>query len=249
MPATTVETARGPLPVHVARPEADPPWPGVVVVHDALGMTSDLRRQCGWLADHGFLAAAPDLLHWGGRLRCVVAAMRSLTAREGRGFDELEATRAWLAAREDCTGRVGVIGFCLGGGFAVLLAGSGRYEAASVNYGNVPDDADRLLATACPVIGSYGARDRSLKEDPARLERALTAAGIPHDVTVYPDAGHSFLNDHAREQMPAWAVIAGRFAQMDHHAESAADARRRIVAFFHQHLDQAPGHHAADQEG
>lgn len=237
----SVTTSRGPLPVYLAQPDGDPPWPAVVVIHDALGMTSDARRQCDWLAEHGLLAAAPDLLHWGARLRCVIAAMRSLTRRQGRSFDELETTRAWLAARGDCTGRVGVIGFCLGGGFAVLLAGSGRYQVASVNYGTVPDDADDLLIGACPVIGSYGARDRSLKVDPARLERALTAAGVAHDVKVYPEAGHSFLNDHPREEMPAWAVIAGRFAQMDYHAASASDARNRIVTFFHEHLDPKPG--------
>jgi carboxymethylenebutenolidase len=174
--------------------------------------------------------------------------MRSRARRQGRGFDELEATRAWLAARQDCTGRVGVIGFCLGGGFAVLLAGSGRYQAASVNYGNVPDDADQLLAGSCPVIGSFGARDRSLKDDPARLERALTAARIPHDVAVYDEAGHSFLNDHPREEMPAWAVVAGRFAQMDYHPGSATDARHRIVTFFHSHLDPSPGPEPLAQE-
>ncbi|WP_226963972.1 dienelactone hydrolase family protein [Nostocoides sp. F2B08] len=242
-------TDRGPLPVYLARPDTAPPWPGVVVIHDALGMTSDARRQCEWLAEHGFLAAAPDLLHWGGRLRCMIAAMRSLTRRQGRSFDERESTRAWLAAREDCTGRVGVIGFCLGGGFAVLLAGSGRYQAASVNYGNVPDDADDLLTDACPVIGSYGARDRSLRGDPARLERALTTAGVPHDVRVYPEAGHSFLNDHPREEMPAWAVVAGRFATMDYHAPSAAEARSRIVEFLHEHLHPARGVDGRDGRG
>ena len=244
----SVATRRGPVPVYLARPESEPPWPGVVVIHDALGMTSDARRQCDWLAGDGFMAAAPDLLHWGVRLRCVIAAMRSLTRREGRSFDELEATRAWLASREDCTGQVGVVGFCLGGGFAVLLAGSGRYQVASVNYGSVPDDADDLLGDACPVIGGYGARDRTLKDDPARLERALTAAGIPHDVTVYPDAGHSFLNDHPREEMPVWALVAGRFAHMDYHPASATDARDRIVAFFHEHLDPAPTDPIAENE-
>lgn len=233
---TTVDTNRGPLPLYVARPDGEPPWPGVVVVHDALGLTTDLRRQCAWLAGNGFVAVAPDLLHWGPRLRCVVAAMRSLVRRDGRPFDELDATRAWLEGRDDCTGRVGIIGFCLGGGFAVLLAGAGRYQAASVNYGAVPEDADTLLADACPVIGSYGARDRSLKEDPARLEHALTAADVPHDVTVYDDAGHSFLNDHPRSELPVWAVVAGRFVEMDYHASSASDARRRIVGFFHEHL-------------
>ncbi|MEG3616727.1 dienelactone hydrolase family protein [Isoptericola haloaureus] len=240
MAVTTVPTSRGPLPVYLAVPDGEGPWPGVVVIHDALGRTTDVRRQCEWLAGHGFVAAAPDLQHWGPRLRCVVSAVRSLTRRAGRELDELEATRAWLAGRADGTGRVGVVGFCLGGGFAVLLAGSGRYQAASVNYGGVPEDADELLAGSCPVVGSYGARDPSLRDDPARLERALQVAGVPHEVTVYDEAGHSFLNDHPREEMPVWAVVAGRFVATEYRPEAAAEARERIVAFFGEHL-AAPG--------
>lgn len=90
-----------------------------------------------------------------------------------------------------------MIGFCLGGGFAVLLAGTSRYAAASVNYGGVPQDAEALLAEAFPIIGSYGSRDRTLRSDPDRLRDALASHGVPHDVTAYDGAGHSFLNDHA----------------------------------------------------
>jgi carboxymethylenebutenolidase len=225
----------------VAAPTTPSPWPGVVVIHDALGMTADLRRQADWLAEHGFLAVAPDLLHWGRRGRCVVAAMRDVTRGGGRSFDEIEAARSWLAARDDCTGRVGVIGFCLGGGFAVLLAGSGGYDAASVNYGGVPEDAERLLSGACPTIGSYGAKDRSLRHDPARLERALAAHGIPHEVTLYPGAGHSFLNDHTGERSPAWAVLAGWLVPSEYHEPSATEARQRIIAFFTEHLARSHG--------
>ena len=66
---------------------------------------------------------------------------RAILARRGRAFDDLAAARDELAAREDCTGRIGVLGFCMGGGIAVLLSAMGDYEAASVNYGRVPGDA------------------------------------------------------------------------------------------------------------
>ena len=76
------------------------------------------------------------------------------------------------------------------------------FSAASVNYGSVPSDAEVLLATACPIVGSYGAKDKSLRGAAARLERILTAAGVPHDVKEYADAGHSFLNDHDPSSIP-----------------------------------------------
>jgi carboxymethylenebutenolidase len=235
MPDISLDTARGPMPVHVAEPPGDGPHPGVVVIADALGMTTDLRNQAKWLASEGYLAAAPDLFHWGGRARCLFATIGDALRREGHVFDVLEATRRWLGDHPRSTGRVGVIGFCLGGGLAVLLAGNGRYDAASVNYGAVPKDALDLLAGACPIVGSYGARD-SLRMDMERLVAALGAHDIPHDVHEYPEAGHSFLNDHDPAEVPRWAVVAGAFSDSEYHEASALDARRRISAFFGEHL-------------
>jgi len=188
------------VPVYVAVPEGTGPWPGVLIVHDSLGMSSDLRHQASWLASAGYLAAAPDLYYRGGRVWCMFAIIRQAVARHGAVFDDLDATRAWLAGRDDCTGKIGIIGFCMGGGFALLLSAAGGYAASSVNYGAVPKDAVTLLARACPVVGSYGARDISLRAAPSRLEYALTANGIEHDIKVYPAAGHSFLNDHDRAE-------------------------------------------------
>jgi carboxymethylenebutenolidase len=236
MPDTTVPAPAGPLAGYLAAPTGEGPWPGVVVVHDVFGMTADLRRQVDWLASEGFLAVAPDLRRGRAGLGCTVALFRELRARRGRSFEDLEATRRWLAADERCTGRVGVVGFCMGGGFALLLAGGDAFAAASVNYGDVPADATEILAGACPIVGSFGGRDRMLRHAPARLVAALEANGVPHDVVVYPEAGHGFLNDHRTPV--AGAVV--RLSGGGFHGPSAEDARRRIVAFLTTHLSGGP---------
>lgn len=222
-----------PLRGVLARPSGQGPWPGVVMIHEAFGLDEVLRRHAQRLADAGYVVLAVDLFSAGGARRCLIPTMRALSRGEGRAFTDIEAAREWLVASPDCTGTIGIIGFCMGGGFALLTAGP-SYGAAAVNYGQLPRNLDGAVPDACPIVASYGGRDRGLRNAAAKLERALTRAGVSHDVKEYPSAGHSFLND--AENGPRLLRPLLRVAGIGPEPVAAADAWRRIEEFFAAHL-------------
>ncbi|HVW33358.1 MAG TPA: dienelactone hydrolase family protein, partial [Acidimicrobiia bacterium] len=188
-------TLPGPLDGYLAVPDGAGAVPGVVVLHEAFGLDDDIRAIAERFAAAGFAAVAPDLFSWGSTPRCLVATFRDLLRREGDTPRRVDAAGEWLAAHPRCTGRVGVVGFCMGGGFALLAATRSRFAVSGVNYGLVPKRAGALLAGACPVVASYGAKD-PMRAHAGRLDAALAANGVDHDVKVYPGVGHSFMNHH-----------------------------------------------------
>jgi carboxymethylenebutenolidase len=232
-----IRTKQTDMPAYLATPDGDGPWPGVIVIHDIVGMSTDQKNHADWFARQGYLALAPDLFHWGGKFKCIRTAFKELTAREGRMFDDIDMSREWLASRPNCTGKIGVIGFCMGGGFALLLA-TPKYgfSASAPNYGEVPGDVDALLDGACPIVASFGGKDRSLRGAAEKLQHALIANGVPNDVKEYPEAGHGFLNDHAPGDLGVVMRVMFKLAGVGYHEPSAQDARSRILAFFGTHL-------------
>lgn len=211
------------------------PWPGVVLVHDAFGLSDDMREQADWLAAAGYLTVIPDL--YGGKraITCIKGTFAQLTARRGPAFDQLEAARVAVAADPRSTGAVGTIGYCMGGAFALLLASRPGWSASSVNYGQVPDDVAKILAGACPIVGSFGAADKGLAGAADKLRRGAEEAGVPTDIHEYPGAAHGFIN-RITAVSPLTPLLRAAGVGYDHAA--AADAKRRILAFFDQHLSR-----------
>jgi carboxymethylenebutenolidase len=235
MPEITYPAPAGSLPAYLAVPTAQGPWPGVVVVHDALGMSTDLRRITDRFAATGYLALAPALYRRGRKIQCIVSTFRSLSSGSGPAIDDLVAARDHLAADGRCTGKVGLVGFCMGGGFCLQLAPRGVFDATAPNYGVLPNGTEHntALRRSCPVVASYGAKDRMLRGAAAKLEEALAEGDVPRDIKEYPDVGHSFMNNWPT---PAPLRLVERIAGLAYSEPEAEDAWRRILAFFGEHL-------------
>ena len=222
----------------LSTPDGEVPYPGrpgVIIVYEVFGMTPEILEVADRFAARGWAAVVPDFLSGGNRVLCVVRAMlESRTVEPGHVARQIEATRAWLAARPDVDSeRLAVIGFCLGGGFALAYAASVPHgvRAASVNYGEVPRDRE-ALRSVCPVVASFGGRDRVYGPQAARLENHLSALGITHDVKLYPEAGHSFMTNghHPIGELLFFPMHLG-YAPAD-----AEDAWARTFAFFEEHV-------------
>ncbi len=221
----------------LVRPADHGPWPGVVMVHEAWGLDDVLRRQAARLASAGFVVLAPDLYGDGPILRCMRSTFRALKSRTGLPFELIQRCREHLLEDRRVNGKVGVIGFCMGGGFALLVSSDG-FDASAVNYGMVPEDVEEVLRGSCPMVASYGAKDRSLIEDVPRLRAALESNEVPYDLEVYPTAGHSFLNDAPNAPLLLRPLM--RLSHVGPEPVAAADAWGRIETFFATHLAAEP---------
>jgi carboxymethylenebutenolidase len=212
------------------------PHPGVLVVHELMGLNDDIRRISSVFADNGFVALAPDLLGAGFKPLCMARFMQGMgNTATGRPYREMAAFQDWLGRQAYVDAdRLGMAGFCVGGGFTILYASKGDrpLRAIAPFYGSLPAD-DSIIPALCPTVASYGGRDATVRGIPERLEAGLREAGIPGDVKVYPEAGHSFMSRHGG-LLGAVGPRTPMHSAFDE--EASADAWARVLGFFGEHL-------------
>ncbi|BBY83351.1 dienelactone hydrolase family protein [Mycolicibacterium pulveris] len=224
-----IATPDGPIDALLGVPDGDGPWPGVVVVHDAIGYGPDNEAISARIAAAGYLAVTPNLYSRGGRARCVTRVFRELMTQRGRALDDILAARDHLKSMPQCTGAVGIAGFCMGGQFALVLSPKG-FGASAPFYGTpLPRNLSETLDGACPIVASFGRRDPLGIGAPARLREVVAAKNIPADIKVYPDVGHSFAN-----KLPGQPLM--RITGFGYNEAATEDAWRRVFAFFAEHL-------------
>lgn len=237
MPNITYMAPAGALPGYLAIPTGDGPWPAVVVIQDVQGMTADLRRISDRLAGEGYLTLTPHLYGRGFKPRCMIATIRAHFADTGDAYDDITAARTYLLNDPRCNGRIGLLGFCMGAGFVLQLSPRGLFDVAAAQYGLAPKNID-VLARSCPVVASYGAKDRIVKQGSASaLDSALAKGSVDRDIKEYPNAGHSFMN---KSGIPAPFTIIETLAGFSYSQPEAEDSWKRTLAFFAKYLTQMP---------
>jgi carboxymethylenebutenolidase len=204
---------------YLALPDESGPHPGVVVIHEAYGLNDNIKDIAGRFADQGYAALAVDLFGDRNKAICMARFMAGMLAGSVQrfGIADLKAALTHLAAMPDVDPqRIGAIGFCMGGSFAIAWACTDdRLKAIAPYYAANPRPLE-AVRRLCPVVGSYPEKDFTTGAGRA-LDRALEQHGIAHDIKIYPGAGHSFFNDRAGSYSKAaaddsWARVLGFFA-------------------------------------
>lgn len=205
-----------------ARPKDTGSFPGLVVIHEAFGLNDNIREITRQFAEQGYAALAVDLFSNRNRMLCMLQAFHGMLVRPLNNpmLSDLQSTVAHLRQQEGVDqDRIGAVGFCMGGAYALQLAVTEKgMKAASVFYGANPKPLESL-AQSCPIVGSYP--DKDFTTQAAReLEVVLEKNNIPHDIKIYEDTKHSFFN---RRRTPV-------------EVEASKDAWQRMLSFFHEHL-------------
>jgi carboxymethylenebutenolidase len=235
-----IPVADSPMRMFVAQPKADGRYPGILCYSDIFQLTGPMLRACARLAGYGFVCAAPEIYHRleppgsaipfddDGRTRGLADASKTTVAQ----FDaDARAVLDYLAAHPRVqSGRLGVMGFCIGGHLAFRAAFNGDVQATvcfygtGIHNGKLGQDADSgSLARAADIKGElllvWGTGDPHIPEDGrARIERELQRAGTKFAVKLY-DAEHAFMRDEGARYDPeatdaAWGEMVGLFRRV-----------------------------------
>ncbi len=203
---------------YLALPDAAGPHPAVVVIHEAYGLNGNIKQTSDRFADAGYAALAVDLFTDRNRAICMARYMAGmlLGSLNRYGIDDLKSALTFLAKLPEIDARrMGAIGFCMGGGFAIAWACTdSRLKAIAPFYAANPRPLE-VVKRLCPVVGSYPENDFTARAGRS-LDQALTRHKIVHDIKIYPGAQHSFFNDTGRA----------------YNKEAADDAWLRVLEFF-----------------
>ena len=231
-PSTTAATltnqnfpsAAGEASGYLATPKTSGRHPALIVIQEWWGLNDWIRQSTDRFASQGYVSLAVDLYrgHSTSDPNEAHELMRGLP--EDRALSDLQGAFNYLAARPDVDpGRIGVIGWCMGGGYALNLTVAQPMLAASVvNYGHLATDEASLKAIHAPLMGHFGATDRGIPAaDVEAFAAKLKSLGKEADVKVFPGVGHAFMNPNNRE---------------GYSAAAADEAWKRIDAFLAAHL-------------
>lgn len=219
--------ATGPVKGYLARPaQAESPLPGILVIHENRGLNAHIEDVARRAALAGYTALAPDgLTYVGGGMKDQEAARdRFAAADRAKITADVLAGVPYLAGRPDCTGRVGTVGFCYGGGVSLLCAAREKAVAAAVCFYGVALGAEDVARVKVPLMMHYAGTDERVNAGIPEFRTALDAAGVAYSLHMYPGTGHGFHNDtsQARYNEPA-----------------AKLAWRRTLSFFEEYLGKA----------
>ncbi|HYH06675.1 MAG TPA: dienelactone hydrolase family protein [Thermoanaerobaculia bacterium] len=221
LPKVTFGEASGFLATPTSGPAKKP---ALIVIQEWWGVDDYIKRETARFAEQGYVALAVDLYR--GKVTASMEEAHELSRGlpEDRAMGDLKAAFDYLASREDVDPqRIGVIGWCLGGGYALALATQEpRLKATVINYGRLITEPGTIAKINGPVLGNFGDQDRGIPvDDVKKFSAALTAAGKPGDVKIHEGAGHAFMNPNNKQ---------------GYNAAAAQDAQGRIDRFFDQTL-------------
>lgn len=184
---------------YLARPAQPGQYPGVIVIHEANGLSEHIQDVARRVAKAGFVAFAPDILsRWGITPDMPMEKiMGSLgNAQPAELLADLNTATDFLAAQPDVTGKLGVVGFCFGGGYSLNLAAVNPKIAAAVcYYGVTPQPASQMANTQAAILSHYASRDARVNATVPELEEMLTQHGKTFEKHFYEGAVHGFNND------------------------------------------------------